>query len=573
MSCIFQILPYHISEKVVGHILGRRHPPFDDVEYGPDDDIDLLLPLLWVCRSFRLVVYKKYCARYAIDLERYPWSHKPKWPEWPWHLRKRNHLGHHLVKQLDVAVDLQSICSGSAIKKLSRRPFNGNTFPRVRAIDVVVVWSTAEEIELFMEDDQEERGATYPPKTEANVGALVQQIKRLIPVVNNISVKHIRYHDSMLQKVGRFSRNLAARFFRLPKRAHRLVATPHVPLEPSTDSVHSLVRISYAFRGETASCREQLLQIVQRNAPTLRHLSLKAPTFVDISGLLQNADGGYVTYRHLNTLALSLCDSSSKPMPLVAGDIVIFPSLWDLTILKSYPFGDDVPFRGNAATLETMSIAAARDVCSMLRRHNVFTAASHPKLRRVSVTQPSDGILSYFESVTAYMQFVLAIAPGASERQFLGTHSWEGLSAELRILQNHANIQVLALPELVLDFWEVTSLIEWLPVLSDLHCQSTLLGVVYEDATPEVVDARLKALRDLKRVRFRRWRLGCRIREFLGLVVPCVLQLALVCPNFDCVSIPRSIHWRLMERLEDDIESGEYAGNEPRLRRLLSNSS
>ncbi|KAJ2474657.1 hypothetical protein IWW47_006660 [Coemansia sp. RSA 2052] len=268
-------------------------------------------------------------------------------------------------------------------------------------------------------------------------------------------------------------------------------------------------------------------------------------------------------------MKLQLCEHSFRLTSVAASSAIVFPSLRDLTILGSYPFGDDLPFRGNATALESLCIAVTRDVYTILNRHSVFTPVSHPKLRRVSIKQPANGILSHFDSLRSYMNFVLEIAPSASERQFLGTSSWEGLTLVLDMLQNHDNIQILALPGIIFGFWEVASLIEWLPVLSELHCLSTVLGPMYEDVAPEDNMARLQAFKDLARTRFRRWHIGCNMGVFLKFAVPCVLQLALVCPSFDCVSLPTSLHDEFMTLLEEAIESGEYAGDEPRLRLLL----
>ncbi|KAJ2884211.1 hypothetical protein IWW38_005453 [Coemansia aciculifera] len=346
--------------------------------------------------------------------------------------------------------------------------------------------------------------------------------------------------------------------------------------ESFTDILCNLARITFDYRNTVAGFQEQLFQVIRHNAPTLQYLDVTAESIVNVSGILQDtaaaADGCYMTYDRLHTLKLKLCSSSSVLGSAVADGVIVFPRLRDLTIIDGYPFGDDTPFRGNAATLESLCITASRDMCSILRRHKIFTLESHPKLRRVSASQPSDGIHSHFDSVEEYMQFMLAIAPGATERQFLGTYSWDGLLPGLGLIKTHAHIQVLALPEIMLDIWDVAAILEWLPVLVELHCQSTLLGSTYQNAIPEDNIARLLVLRDLERVRFRKWRLGCRVSGYLGHVVPVVMKLAVACPNFDFVSLPSHVHNKFLELLEYVIDSGDYEGHEARLRRLVSKS-
>ncbi|KAJ2117181.1 hypothetical protein IW146_000949 [Coemansia sp. RSA 922] len=106
---------------------------------------------------------------------------------------------------------------------------------------------------------------------------------------------------------------------------------------------------------------------------------------------------------------------SNLPLP-VFEDAMPFPILRRLKIPFMYPVGNDIFFRGNAATLEYLSIKLNRDIVVMLREHSVFTSRSHSSLRRVNVEYDDSSEPGELASNAEALQFVLSIGTRASVR-------------------------------------------------------------------------------------------------------------------------------------------------------------
>ncbi|KAJ2458751.1 hypothetical protein GGF42_001884 [Coemansia sp. RSA 2424] len=125
-----------------------------------------------------------------------------------------------------------------------------------------------------------------------------------------------------------------------------------------------------------------VLQLARQSAMTLQYLRINAHNRGDISGLIKDTtSGNYVEYRQLRVLKLDHYTwfvSENKP---VAPGAVLFPCLQLLHVANDIPFGDDVLFRGNAATLKCLKMKLTCKDVMMLQKCRVFMPHSHPKLQ------------------------------------------------------------------------------------------------------------------------------------------------------------------------------------------------
>ncbi|KAJ2440745.1 hypothetical protein GGI03_008532, partial [Coemansia sp. RSA 2337] len=114
----------------------------------------------------------------------------------------------------------------------------------------------------------------------------------------------------------------------------------------------SLVHIRYTV-GEYGS---QTIELARQNAMTLQSFDLAYQRHpVDISRIIRDASGSYVSYPRLYKLKLRGSLGGNKPRPVSVG-VVPFPSLRHLCLFGHNPFDDDTLFRGNVATLETLDM-------------------------------------------------------------------------------------------------------------------------------------------------------------------------------------------------------------------------
>ncbi|KAJ1814829.1 hypothetical protein LPJ60_005919, partial [Coemansia sp. RSA 2675] len=239
-----------------------------------------------------------------------------------------------------------------------------------------------------------------------------------------------------------------------------------------------LIRDLVSFSSSLGTQTDQVLSLVRRNARTLQRLDLDIYHATDISGLLQDLDSGkHVEYPHLHTLKLGSTPKYQSLHAMTITRAILFPCLRQLQVKPYYPFGDDVLFRGNAATLESMKLALHQETVDILRKYNVFRPTSHPRLQCVSLFPTQRRVAKDFAQAGSYLEFVLSIAPGAAVRQITDVSVYEqDIAPALHTFGNYACIQVLLFPHTSLTIWDVIALVRSLPLLSELRTGLPKLG-------------------------------------------------------------------------------------------------
>ncbi|KAJ2507116.1 hypothetical protein IWW47_001262 [Coemansia sp. RSA 2052] len=336
-----------------------------------------------------------------------------------------------------------------------------------------------------------------------------------------------------------------------------------VVLQPSL--MNNLTNIDFSIdQYET-----QFYRLAQRNSRTLERLSVNVWCSTAISGLIVDADGGFVEYPCLRALQLYLWNSDESAELSAFRRAVPFPSLRFLRLSKCMRFSDDVLFRGNAATLEDLRIDLSPELVEMLKRFNVFTPYSHPKLRHVDIHHPEDLESTLFPTVVDYMQFVLGIAPGASHRAIGYFSPGPELQPALSLLCNHACIRILDIRHTCPTFGNVIDLIIALPLLSDLFTSEPVRGPLLPGATiSDLPGSTLSTYNPISK-RFRCWRIEHSGRIRIQDSAVCVLLLALLCPNFGHLSVSLASRDGYLSAMKEIIAMDGYRQHEQRLRRLL----
>ncbi|KAJ2580051.1 hypothetical protein GGH95_002793, partial [Coemansia sp. RSA 1836] len=212
-------------------------------------------------------------------------------------------------------------------------------------------------------------------------------------------------------------------------------------MTPQLETLPNLTRVTYNSMGYGMDAGSPILQMVRQSAQTLQYLFIKAQDIEDVLGLAQDDDGHYIEYPCLATLKLGQHALSSTVLRPVTGGVILFPSLRQLSIGDLYPFGDDTLFRGNAATLEYLLIMPRRETCDILRRFNVFTPNSHPKLQCVRTCKQRGYEPDDLQPTDDLVQFALSIAPNTAVRDIGITGPVGSTFHALDALKNHANIQ------------------------------------------------------------------------------------------------------------------------------------
>ncbi|KAJ2902374.1 hypothetical protein GGI21_004565 [Coemansia aciculifera] len=415
----------------------------------------------------------------------------------------------------------------------------------------------------------------------ANIGAFVGRLREMAPNLGEVGIwpnnsrgKHLKVpHLKPILELMR-------RLFGLVKRV-TVITNACRPLVENIDvrPITSLTSIRYQVKIYDSTV-SRIVFLARRSSHCLQHLEIwTCDAGLDFMTLIRNKNMQWVNYPRLQTLKISTPKRSTAALRnAVSGERVVpFPCLRHLGIHCAYPFGDDVLFRGNAKTLESLRIEPNAQLVRILKTHSVFLEpASHPNLRCVNIAYLTSKRTSVFShNPAAYLDFVLSIGgPSVAVRTIPGLSKFSTeLSPVLSVTNDHANIQVLSLPCMSFTLWEVLALIKMLPVMSDLHSLTLILGegapAVPVEKLPAYVQAHYCGEGFGSRFRCWRSRIGGTRRFGGNKLARCVLLLALACPNFDYAAVKRSARKRFMESMQQLIDSNEFKEHAPRLQRLL----
>ncbi|KAJ2877015.1 hypothetical protein GGH93_000279 [Coemansia aciculifera] len=538
----FQFLPSHIVRLVANYVVGYS----DSRRFR---DMKLLRPLLYVCHNMRAITLPLYFGFFRLTLASSV-SNSPMEPK----RRESKDLDHparHLARYLEIELNEVDIYSGRALQMLLCEPYDGCLFPLARQVAFTIglgecIWAEQSVV-------------------AANISAFVQHIKQTAPVANTyqLSTKGPRVVSPTMD--NHFD-DLTTQLFRLVGQIEYYHSCAN-SLELQLDGVCNLVRIRDITTGHNSST---FTRLARRNALTLESLEINLSSTSGFADTIQDTDGVYVTYPRLTTLFLGGGMTASSVPPPVFKDIVPFPSLRCLTLSQRYPFGDDVFFRGNAATLEHLSLWLGISTVAALREYRLFTPQSHPSLQRVTIRCFGDITPDAFTSKADALRFVLSIGTQTAVRVTNIPVTGAELIGVTTSLSNYASIQVLSLSRTSLDLWQVVALVKSLLLLSDLSTAPPVIGTLPDGIVLSELPAYVVTTFAPMGPRFRHWRIVSHHDNDMGEDnVKCLLFLALVCPNFTYATTLFSPRRGLnMEMLERAIASDMFKPYAQRLQRF-----
>ncbi|KAJ2880201.1 hypothetical protein H4R27_004866 [Coemansia aciculifera] len=428
-----------------------------------------------------------------------------------------NNLGyptHNLARTLEIEIDEECIYSGAALSRLSRAPHDGCAFPLVRRIVLLLVTNGS---------------LTEGMKTESNTVAFGQRIKEMAPNVNDIWVRPLecdapRYNTSHI-----YGRLVTLLFPLVGRIQYNRAVMPMMPAALLSSIACNLVHI----KRTVVNNDKNFIKLAQHSSTILESLVIDSKRCINTPSIIWKEDGDdFVTYPHLHTLKLSVNPGYCETLGSVPTDVVPFPNLRCLKIDYENAFGDDVVFRGNAATLESLDLDLSSFTVSVLRQYGVFTPTSHPKLRYARLWDKRRYTPRVFATNAEALQFAMEIGPTAPMRYIAGFPNGAKLIPTLSQLNGLGSIQFLNLNTTAFSFWDVIALIKILPMMSDLTVKSTSPGPLPYGITLDKLPAYVLSTYAPMGECFRCWRFDSPTTASFTINAQCVLLLALVYPNF-----------------------------------------
>ncbi|KAJ2639814.1 hypothetical protein GGF44_002637 [Coemansia sp. RSA 1694] len=563
----FQLLPEHIVKLIVDHVAGCSRLLYDDIYKDSGEYRLLQMPLLWVCHNFRAFVHARFCDKYELRLEEGRDGYVGSRLSWPLRFRKIDYPTHQLAKHLIYEVSFRSIYSGKALQWLSSAPYDECVFPLVHKLAIRLCLD--DEYRQTYESNPPSDLDSYPPETTANIAAFVQRVKQVAPGIRKVDVWAYSNAEELVKRRDIHILDLIQQLYDIVEVKAAITRdsvslVEYLDLEPICD----LVRVAY--RIDAISSR--IMPLVRRSAQTLQSLDLTAVAHIDYTELIRDPDSGgrWVEYPCLHTLGLYSEYETVLSRSSISNGAVPFPRLRRVEMRWAYPFGDDVLFRGNAATLEYLEILPDPEMVAILKRHNVFTPTSHPKLQCVNINLRFSDARHAFAAASEYLQFALNIAPRTSVLTIPCLPSFGGtLTMELEMLGNHDRLQVLSLYSAALSFWDIVNLIKSLPLLSDLETGDPTMDKLPQGITLARFPEYARSTYAPMGKRFRCWHITFSPISKLGNLATCVLVLALICPNFDYAAVDGRHREQFMQEMKKQIAEPGFIQYAPRLRRLL----
>ncbi|KAJ2057611.1 hypothetical protein GGI17_005546 [Coemansia sp. S146] len=250
----------------------------------------LLMPLLWVCRNFRAVVYSQHSGSFYVGLDRRLDKLSTTWTASSGFYVYSDYHEHHFARKLVIYLDEHSVYSGKMLDMMLEKSYCAGAFPMVRSM----------ELHFSTLLDSEESNATVPPLSEipdieANVNAFLRHTKLVAPKAKDVSVSGLFGHESTPTIPYHYTQNLLAQLFMLTYRIGFHDRYWTMPFDLPVNDIRNMVHINYQFYNGMGL----IASLARLCASTLESLAIKGGEFEDISGLIRNDDALPDTYMSL----------------------------------------------------------------------------------------------------------------------------------------------------------------------------------------------------------------------------------------------------------------------------------
>ncbi|KAJ2756021.1 hypothetical protein GGI19_001202 [Coemansia pectinata] len=356
-----------------------------------------------------------------------------------------------------IKVDSMAVFNGQAAEFLLRAPFNDCSLPLARTLMFSFgLWQ--------LEYAKRVLDSLDPAETRANIRAFVGRVKQMAPRANEIRLELVMELAEPPNIVKKYFGSLATQLYQLVDRVELRSYSSLARMELQFHKVRDLVHI------KSRDYDEAFASLVRRSASTLQSLNIRICRSGNIAGVIRDESSVYVQYPQLHRLKLDTFIIPEDMTEQVFPGAMPFPKLRHITLDGQYPLGDEAIFRGNAATLEYLSLMISPEKLVLFRERRVFTPTSHPNLRYVRIFQPADVTPNDLNILAVNMDFVLGIGPNALLREVTNIPYRAGIPRMLSLDRNRSCLQYLLLYGTRLDLAQVIILMIDLPrYISDFY--------------------------------------------------------------------------------------------------------
>ncbi|KAJ2020155.1 hypothetical protein GGI06_002412 [Coemansia sp. S85] len=306
-------------------------------------------------------------------------------------------------------------------------------------------------------------------------------------------------------------------------------------------------------------------QLVHRCASSLKSLYV---ILNNANALFYDVEGNTVVYPNVQDLTMVAYMPDSPNERLLVPDAVPFPKLKTLEVFLEYPYGDDVLFRGNSGTLESLTIWADKETVEMLNSSPAF-GNKFTSLRKLAIANHDDFGYDALVPKEAMARFLGILVGSVRSLDLVSPISVGRLISAVRPRRSCDNIQVLKIGQVNLTAVSILGLLQELPALAKLTCAIYDLGselehVATEEQPDYVVSTYQTAGRQLSILSMSFDMDGDKDKAAL-----CVMLLVLACPRLRQVILERDGFSDLQVAIVEMMHSGPFSKYVSRFDQLL----
>ncbi|KAI8321379.1 hypothetical protein GQ54DRAFT_298043 [Martensiomyces pterosporus] len=516
-ASLAQTLPEDIIEDIIFYATNLRKLRRTQAAEWHPELCQELMPLLGVCRHWRSVALPVfYLDLFLTTNDDVTAIDRP--------LRFFHGLtdvitngAEHFIRCARIQVPMASILEGKVVDLLSAAPYTDAVFPSAVHLTFGVFGGGDPEGEV--------------PMFKENAAKFCERILRLFPNVEslNFDVRAMRYtaHDEIMgdivtgltkaRRLGAFDYSGVQSYLHVPELTH----------------LATLSRISLFVERADGD----IIELVHRNAPTLEYIEIRCVQLGAFVSLIQDSNGNTVTYPCLKTLYAYAMDYSSTNIR-ESPEGTPFPALKHLTCAGEYPFNNDILFRGNSATLESLELTITPALLQAAQRYNVFEKGRYPRLHRVALESWS-GFAMDDELALSVARIPFEVGPNVQviKVNLRGDKRENVILDAIRLTPENSQIRFLNIQDFRLTVFEVVEVIKILPNLRDLKFWMT------EEETAEQDSLSLDALAQLHTenhpvsTRLRSLQFESRANELARQTAANLLTVASLAPSLQYISM------------------------------------
>ncbi|KAJ2431838.1 hypothetical protein GGF41_000350, partial [Coemansia sp. RSA 2531] len=304
--------------------------------------------------------------------------------------------------------------------------------------------------------------------------------------------------------------------------------------------------------------------LMHKSAYTLQYLSI--PTAA-ADKLIHDENNDALVYPNLQYLQLLTNYRAGPNTMAMSSTVTPFPVLRNLKLGAPYPFNDDVLFRGNTATLKSLSLCLDHNTITTLSKCRVFES-KHKVLRSVTITRYDSDLHTSVNSEVSVDKFLNHLVDSAERLNVAASRMGEVCLSAIEHGQGFKSIKVLKLSE-DLSIFDVFKILKAIPTLVELRCGIKSLGPELDNISDsELPDYIASTYCDVGN-NFQIWDMSSLNHQFIPTLIGFMLGLVLLCPRlrkisvcFDCLEV-------FQAKIADALNNQLLSKHAPQLNQLL----